>query len=187
MKLVVYVMLQLTAMFTYLQARGRYASLTRDREPHDPELVAAKHTMQEIALVDAIEKALAKAPTPMSDEVLARIIALCPYSNEINYPQTNQNCKLCTCLTTVRPSGSTKIATSSRLRSCTTASGTRTSPPSSCWPSPKSAASIADERDDEDFFAEALGEYTAVVEAVVDDCDLAERDEIGHRLPQQRR
>jgi hypothetical protein len=76
MKLVVYVVLQLTAMLTYLQARGRYASLTRDREPNDPELVAAKRTMQEIALVDAIEKALAKAPTPMSDEVRQRIIAL---------------------------------------------------------------------------------------------------------------
>jgi hypothetical protein len=60
MKLVVYVVLQLTAMLTYLQARGRYASLTRDRQPNDPELVAAKRTMQEIALVDAIEKALAK-------------------------------------------------------------------------------------------------------------------------------
>jgi hypothetical protein len=75
MKLVVYVVLLLTAMLTYLQARGRYASLSRDREPNDPELVAAQRTMQEIALVNAIEKALAKAP-PMTDELRARIIGL---------------------------------------------------------------------------------------------------------------
>jgi hypothetical protein len=60
---------------TFLQARGRYASLTRDRPPGDPELVAAKHTMQEEALVIAITRALAKAP-PMTEELRARIIAL---------------------------------------------------------------------------------------------------------------
>jgi hypothetical protein len=60
---------------TYSQARGRYASLTRDRAPDDPELVAAKRTMQEIALVNAIEKVLAKSP-PLTDEVRARIAAL---------------------------------------------------------------------------------------------------------------
>jgi hypothetical protein len=65
----------LTAMLTYPQARGRYASLSRDREPNDPELVAARHTMQEIALVNAIERALTKAP-PMTDELRARIIGL---------------------------------------------------------------------------------------------------------------
>ena len=74
MKLVVLV-LQLAAMLTYMQARGRYASLTRDREPNDPELVAAKHTMQEEALVIAITRALAKAP-PMTDTIRARIIGL---------------------------------------------------------------------------------------------------------------
>jgi hypothetical protein len=63
----------LTAMLTYRQARGRYASLTRDRAPNDPELLAAKRTMQEIALVNAIDKALAKAPA-MTDELRARII-----------------------------------------------------------------------------------------------------------------
>ena len=47
---------------TFLQARGRYASLTRDRAPDDPELVAARQQMQEAALLRAIEKALAKAP-----------------------------------------------------------------------------------------------------------------------------
>jgi hypothetical protein len=60
---------------TFLQARGRYASLTRDRAPDDPELVAAKRTMQEIALVNAIERALTKAP-PMTDELHQRIIGL---------------------------------------------------------------------------------------------------------------
>jgi hypothetical protein len=65
----------LTTMLTYMQARGRYASLTRDREPGDPELIAAKHTMQEEALVIAVEKALAKAP-PMTAELRARIIGL---------------------------------------------------------------------------------------------------------------
>ena len=73
MKLVVYVVFLLTAMLTYRQARGRYASLTRDRAPNDPELLAAKRTMQEIALVNAIDKALAKAPA-MTDELRARII-----------------------------------------------------------------------------------------------------------------
>jgi hypothetical protein len=65
----------LTAMLTFMQARGRYASLTRDREPDDPELVAARQQMQEIALVNAIDKALAKAP-PITEELRARIIAL---------------------------------------------------------------------------------------------------------------
>jgi hypothetical protein len=65
----------LTAMLTYMQARGRYASLTRDRESGDPELIAAKHTMQEEALVIAITRALAKAP-PMTDAIRARIIGL---------------------------------------------------------------------------------------------------------------
>jgi hypothetical protein len=75
MKLVVNVVLLLTAMLTYMQARGRYASLTRDREPGDPELIAAKHTMQEEALVIAITRALAKAP-PLTDELRGRIIGL---------------------------------------------------------------------------------------------------------------
>jgi hypothetical protein len=60
---------------TFLQDRGRYASLTRDRAPGDPALVAAKHTMQEEALVIAITRALAKAP-PMTDAIRARIIGL---------------------------------------------------------------------------------------------------------------
>ncbi len=60
---------------TFLQARGRYASLTRDRAPDDPELVAARREMQEAALMNAVEKALAKAP-PMTDELRARIIGL---------------------------------------------------------------------------------------------------------------
>ena len=75
MKLVVYVVFLLTAMLTYRQARGRYASLTRDRDPDDAELVAAKHTMQEEALVIAITRALAKAP-PMTDAIRARITGL---------------------------------------------------------------------------------------------------------------
>ena len=74
MKLVVYVVF-LLANLTFKQARGRYASLTRDRPPGDPELVAAKHTMQEIALINAIERALTKTP-PMTDELRAHIIAL---------------------------------------------------------------------------------------------------------------
>lgn len=60
---------------TFLQARGRYASLTRDRAPDDLELVAARQQMQEAALLRAIEKALAKAP-PLSDDLRARIIGL---------------------------------------------------------------------------------------------------------------
>jgi hypothetical protein len=61
--------------FTFLQARGRYASLTRDRAPDDPELLAARREMQEAALMNAVEKALAKAPS-MTDELRARIIGL---------------------------------------------------------------------------------------------------------------
>jgi hypothetical protein len=60
---------------TFRQARGRYASLTRDRPADDPELVAARQQMQEIALVNAIEKALTKAPA-MTDAIRARIIGL---------------------------------------------------------------------------------------------------------------
>ena len=62
---------------TFLQARGRYASLTRDRPPDDPLLLAAKCTMQEEALVIAITRALAKAP-PMTDAIRARITGLLP-------------------------------------------------------------------------------------------------------------
>ena len=75
MKLVLYMVFLLTAMLTYRQARGRYASLTRDRDPNDPELVAAKRTMQEEALMIAITRALAKAP-PMTDAIRARITGL---------------------------------------------------------------------------------------------------------------
>jgi hypothetical protein len=60
---------------TFGQARGRYASLTRDRPPNDPVLLAARHEMQEAALMNAVEKALAKAP-PMTDELRARILGL---------------------------------------------------------------------------------------------------------------
>jgi hypothetical protein len=60
---------------TFTQARGRYASLSRDRAHDDPERVAAKRTMQEIAFINAVQKALAKAP-PMTDDLRGRIIKL---------------------------------------------------------------------------------------------------------------
>jgi hypothetical protein len=64
---------------TYRAERARYASLTRSRRPDDPELVASRQLMQEQALVDAINRALAKAPS-MTDQLRTRIIDLLPGS-----------------------------------------------------------------------------------------------------------
>ena len=44
---------------------------------------------------------------------------------------------------------------------------------------------IADEQDDEEFFGEALTEWPAVVEAVIEDCELDGRDDAGERLPRK--
>jgi hypothetical protein len=44
---------------------------------------------------------------------------------------------------------------------------------------------VADEQNDVAFFAEALTEWPAVVEAVIRDCELHNRDEDGERIIQE--
>lgn len=55
--------------------RARVAVLTRYRNPTDPVLLAARRRMHEEVLVDAIAKALTKAP-PLTPTVCDRIISL---------------------------------------------------------------------------------------------------------------
>ena len=55
--------------------RARVASLTRSREPDDPELIDARRNLRAARLTDAVEAALAEAP-PLSDEQRERIAAL---------------------------------------------------------------------------------------------------------------
>ena len=61
--------------------RARLASLSRSRPPDDPELVETRLCMQEEVLVNAITRALQKAP-PMTPQLRERIIALLPSSQE---------------------------------------------------------------------------------------------------------
>ena len=65
---------------TFRSERARYASLTRSRPADDPELVASRQRMHEQGLIDAIDRALQKAP-PITGKVHERIIAL-PSSRE---------------------------------------------------------------------------------------------------------
>jgi hypothetical protein len=55
--------------------RARLASLSRSRPPDDPELVETRLCMQQEVLVNAITRALRKAP-PMTPQLLKRIIAV---------------------------------------------------------------------------------------------------------------
>ena len=55
--------------------RARVAVLTRYRHPDDPELLEARRRMREELLVDAVTKALSKAP-PLTPAVCDRISAL---------------------------------------------------------------------------------------------------------------
>ncbi len=55
--------------------RARLASLSRSRPPDDPELVETRLCMQEEVLVNAITRALQKAP-PITPQLRERIIAL---------------------------------------------------------------------------------------------------------------
>jgi hypothetical protein len=59
----------------FYQERARYGALTRSRNPDDPELLASRAVMDEESLVDAIAKALAKAP-PLTPAVRERILGL---------------------------------------------------------------------------------------------------------------
>ena len=59
----------------FYRERAKVGSLTRSRQPDDPELVAARAVMAEESLVDAIAKALSKAPS-LTRAVRERINAL---------------------------------------------------------------------------------------------------------------
>jgi hypothetical protein len=59
----------------FYRERGRYGSLLRSREADDPELIAAKNLMLEEALVEAVRRAMLKAPA-MTDAVRQRVIGL---------------------------------------------------------------------------------------------------------------
>jgi hypothetical protein len=60
---------------TFYRERAKVGSLTRSRQSNDPELLAAGALMAEESLVDAINKALAKAP-PLTPAVHERILGL---------------------------------------------------------------------------------------------------------------
>jgi hypothetical protein len=55
--------------------RGRAAVLTRYRDPADPELLDARQRMREEAFLEAIGRALAKAP-PLDERLRQRALAL---------------------------------------------------------------------------------------------------------------
>ena len=55
--------------------RARYASLTRSRDPDDPELLEARRNLRAERLADYIEKILAAAP-PLTDEQRSRLAEL---------------------------------------------------------------------------------------------------------------
>lgn len=55
--------------------RGKVGGLTRDRPEDDAELVEARQRLQEQVLIDAVRKALRKAP-PLSDELRQKINAM---------------------------------------------------------------------------------------------------------------
>ena len=55
--------------------RGRVAVLTRFRDPTDPELLDARRRMGEEALVEAVAKAVAKAP-PITSSLRQRVLNL---------------------------------------------------------------------------------------------------------------
>lgn len=55
-------------------ARGRVAGLSRDRDPNDPEFIAARRDLAALTLEEHIERALAVAP-PLTNEQADRIAA----------------------------------------------------------------------------------------------------------------
>ena len=61
--------------------RGRAAALTRFRDPADPELLDARRRMSEESFLEAIAKALAKAPG-LSPELRQRAIRLLSVNDE---------------------------------------------------------------------------------------------------------
>ena len=61
--------------------RGRAAVLTRYRDPADPELLDARQRMREEGFLQALEKALAKAPS-LDQHVRQRALALLSVDGE---------------------------------------------------------------------------------------------------------
>jgi len=60
---------------SWTSERARVASLTRSREPDDPELVAARRNMRAERLADHVRKVVDQAP-PLTSEQRARIAAI---------------------------------------------------------------------------------------------------------------
>lgn len=62
-------------MSTKFHERARIASLTRSRQPDDPELVDARRNLAALSLEDYVRQIVAQAP-PLTDEQRERIAAL---------------------------------------------------------------------------------------------------------------
>ena len=62
-------------MSTWTHERARVASLSRDRQPDDPELLEARRNMRAARLEAHIQKIIAQAP-PLTNEQCERIAAL---------------------------------------------------------------------------------------------------------------
>lgn len=60
---------------TVAHLRGKYAALTRDRAPDDPERVETLRALRAETLATHVEKVVAQWP-PLTDTQLARIAAL---------------------------------------------------------------------------------------------------------------
>jgi hypothetical protein len=58
-----------------LHYRAKIASLTRSRQPDDPDLVAARQNLKALRLEEHVRKVVAEAP-PLTDEQRERITAL---------------------------------------------------------------------------------------------------------------
>ncbi|OCB25013.1 hypothetical protein A5674_22185 [Mycobacterium malmoense] len=62
-------------MSTVNHERARIASLTRSRQPDDPELVAARQNLKALRLEEHVRRVVAEAP-PLTDEQRDRIAAI---------------------------------------------------------------------------------------------------------------
>lgn len=60
---------------TWTHHRARYAALSRDRSPDDPELLAARHDLAAARLADAVARTVSKFG-PLTAEQRDRIAAL---------------------------------------------------------------------------------------------------------------
>lgn len=62
-------------MSTWTHERARVASLSRSRDTHDPELVAARRSLKTERLADHIERTVAEFP-PLTREACDRLAGL---------------------------------------------------------------------------------------------------------------